>query len=420
MNALPQAFLTLPPDDHSVRALRGAVAKLALRTALSWPLAGLPRGLQVGLSTARAALVELTRSRAALVLGAVAHPDVLSPLLALRSGASVRSPAELLAASFLPLLAALDGPESAGAWAGLRWSTGEVELVDPRRHRVLRGTGPLGLRGTADGLEVVTTSGAFPLSTPDQDLPPDVLVERPFHPLLGGLHLSLRDGNPLSTLEAHPDKDGNAVSLGGQPVEVWLDRYRTALEVIRVALPTWHAELGQSLQRLVPVGYLPERHLSASYREAPGTAYLSLCDDPMTLAEALVHETQHSKLNLLSWSDPVVHNGHSCWTASPVRPDLRPLWGVLLAAHAFVPVGAMYDRLAELDHPISRTERFPRRRAEVLSANTMAMDTLRSLADCTPTGRRLFDDLDTLHTRLLRRAPDLGLAATFSTFERTV
>ena len=40
----------------------------------------------------------------------------------------------------------------------------------------------------------------------------------------------------------------------------------------------------------VPVGWDEQRHLSASYQEAIGTVYLSLHPNPLTLAEALIHE----------------------------------------------------------------------------------------------------------------------------------
>src|SRR5690606_5269945 len=113
-----------------------------------------------------------------------------------------------------------------------------------------------------------------------------------------------------------------------------------------LGLPELRVEIGANLQRVVPVGCDDKRHFSASYREAPGLVYLSLHPSPLTMAEAIVHETQHAKLNALGWLDPVLHNGHDTWTSSPVRPDLRPLMGVLMAVHAFIPVAALHGALA--------------------------------------------------------------------------
>ena len=160
----------------------------------------------------------------------------------------------------------------------------------------------------------------------------------------------------------------------------------SALALVEAALPAWYAELPVAVSRLLPVGYEPERHFSASYREAPGVCYLTLHPDPLTMAEAVVHEAQHNKLNLLYLLDPVLINGASAWTSSPVRPDLRPLNGVLLAAHAFVPVAALHARLAAAGHPISETPIFARRREEVLESNRQGLATLDALAAPTPRG----------------------------------
>jgi HEXXH motif-containing protein len=125
------------------------------------------------------------------------------------------------------------------------------------------------------------------------------------------------------------------------------------------------------------------------------------------MAEAIVHEVQHSKCNLLSWMDPVLHNGYTTWTDSPVRPDLRPLMGVLMAVHAFVPVAALHHRLAVLDHPLSRTRRFLERRVEVLSGNRGGLRVLQERAEPTAAGTRLLDALGELHTFLVAQAPEI-------------
>jgi HEXXH motif-containing protein len=138
--------------------------------------------------------------------------------------------------------------------------------------------------------------------------------------------------------------------------------------------------------------------MSASYREAPGLIYLSLHPSPLTMAEALIHETQHGKLNTLRWFDAVLLNGDSTWTPSPVRPDLRPLFGVLMAVHAFVPVAAFHTKLCELEHPISKSPPFEARAAQVLEGNAHGLATLRRLAEPTKLGRRVLDALEQLHS----------------------
>ena len=219
--------------------------------------------------------------------------------------------------------------------------------------------------------------------------------------------LALTDNNPLAMLETHPEKSGNTVDLGGRTIADWCGALATAFGLIETALPLLLAEIGRSVERIIPVGYEARRHLSASYFEAPGLIYLTLHPEPLTLAEAIVHESQHGKLNLLRWFDPVLKNGHTDWAPSPVRPDLRPLHGVLMAVHAFVPVAALHLRLAELQHPLSRTAAFARRRSEVLGANAAGLATLREHAQPTALGRRVLDALESLHAALADKAPQL-------------
>ena len=83
--------------------------------------------------------------------------------------------------------------------------------------------------------------------------------------------------------------------------------------------------------RTVWSGQPKANSLPSGESEAPNTVFLTLHPNRMTLAEAIVHEVQHGKLNTGLLLDPMLLNGRTFWTDSPVRPDLRPLVGVLLS-----------------------------------------------------------------------------------------
>jgi len=402
MNRPPRAFLSLP--DSGERTMANVMRKvhtLAAKAYLSLPLQGVSAEVQGGVREVRQLLTDAIRRKPAASLAAISQPEILTDLLILHQGTSLvgLSFEEVLRRASANLIAALSRHSSrAVTWiapVSELWVGDRFLQFDPPC-RAIRAAGKLVIElhdGTA-------FTGKHP----------SVTMERPLHaihPDLPGLRLAMRDANPLSIYEAHPDKYGNALTLGKKSMDEWLASLRGALDLIRDALPAWFDELKVTQHRFVPVGYLPERHESASYREAPGVAYLTLCDDPVTLAEAIVHETQHTKINALSWLDPIVHNGLTAWTESPVRPDLRPLWGVLLAAHAFVPVAALHRNLAQSNHPLSQTERFPRRRKEVLVANRNGMRATQSVADPTTSGKRIIDDLDALLSFLETEVDDL-------------
>lgn len=216
-------------------------------------------------------------------------------------------------------------------------------------------------------------------------------------PLAGSaVRLALVDDNPLAALEAHPDKAGNALDLGGRPVARWQAALEGALALVGTYLPALRAEIEAVLQQVVPVGWYAERHLSASVQEAIGTIYLSLHDDPITMVEALVHEVSHNKLAALLELDPVLHNDRAQAHASPVRPDPRPLHGVLLAVHAFLPVAALYAAMIEAGAPGSEHPAFRERHARIVAGNREGAAVLREHARPTARGAELLAEIDAL------------------------
>ena len=230
-----------------------------------------------------------------------------------------------------------------------------------------------------------------PLDTPLAASAPCLSAREPagsYHPIARELVLATVDVNPLAMLEAHPDKEGNAIDLGGVAPARWCEALRAALDVIEAHLPIVREEIDLVVQQIVPVGYDAERHLSASYAEAVGTVYLTLHPSPMTMVEALVHEHQHNKLNALLDVDPILENHPSERYASPVRPDPRPLFGVLLAVHAFLPVEALYERA--LDAGEAHLE--ARYRA-IVAKNREGAAVLLAHARPTAMGRALLDEI---------------------------
>lgn len=238
----------------------------------------------------------------------------------------------------------------------------------------------------------------------ERPAPDGCTIDSPYAEIAGDLLLALADNNPLSDLEAHPDKSGNAIDLGGRPMGEWCAALGAALDLVQRYLPELGRELPTVLQVIIPVGYSAERHMSASYGESIGVAYLSLHPDLMTMAEALVHEFSHNKINALWHLDPVLENAFSPLFASPVRPDPRPLHGVMLAVHAFTPVAMLYERMMEAGDPRSEAESFRARFTSIVRGNHDAVNTLRSNARPTAVGQAVLDELTRWDTHFSRVA----------------
>lgn len=239
--------------------------------------------------------------------------------------------------------------------------------------------------------------GVSSASVEGPSVSPSLCLPSPsFRRLAPRLALALTDTNPLALDEAHPDKSGNALSLGDASPEDWVASLSGALEVVGTWLPAIRQEMSLVLHQFVPVGTDDVRHLSASFAESVGTVYLTLHPMKMTMAEAVIHEFQHNKLNMLFALDRVMHNAYFPLYASPVRPDPRPLAGVLLAAHAFVPVAEMYARMAEAGamNPDSA-----RRFRTVVESNSEALATLSAHADPTEAGKTVLSELNACNVR---------------------
>lgn len=226
-----------------------------------------------------------------------------------------------------------------------------------------------------------------------------IRCEQAYVELRDGIRLALVDPNPLASLEDHPERSGNELDLGGHPVEEWQNAFNTALGWIADYAPDIYKEMMGLLAHVVPVGFLTERHYSSTYREGIGTVYLSLNPDPLILVEAFIHEFQHNKLYLAHRKDAILHNALHPLYHSPVRPDPRPLWGILLAAHAFLPVAAFYRLMREQGHPEASTPTFETRLHKIDGKNLEAMKTLRAHARWTEFGAALFEELKAYNVR---------------------
>ncbi|NVB36987.1 hypothetical protein G6O69_04040 [Pseudenhygromyxa sp. WMMC2535] len=207
------------------------------------------------------------------------------------------------------------------------------------------------------------------------------------------LDLALVDNNPLAMSEAHPDKQGNALELGGRPASEWTASIADALARIGRYMPTLRGEIDLYLQQIVPVGYDEHAHLSASYQEVIGTIYMSLHPQHMTMVEATIHEFQHNKLHALLELDPLLHNAFSPLYASPVRPDPRPLQGVLLAVHAFVPVARLYQLMRAGGDPIAEHPEFDRRYRQIVAGNHEGSQVLLEHGQPTAVGRGVLEEI---------------------------
>lgn len=110
-------------------------------------------------------------------------------------------------------------------------------------------------------------------------------------------------------------------------------------------------EIDRYLKKIVPLGTDGQAHRSCSYAEAFGCVYMGLVpSEPrpeLSVLEGLIHEWSHNKANLSRNLGHLVLNGREEGYYSPYRPDPRPIEGIFLGVHAFVPTVRIFLRAFE-------------------------------------------------------------------------
>jgi len=405
-------------------ALRSAYARCL--ASCSGEFAAIAGALPATVRAAHGRAVELVRRALAVderqVLHCFASPTIATPLRCLRLRDELpayQARIDAAAAAMIPHVVfelALRGLVADGE--PFVWDDGTPQLASP----ALGGAfvppeGATGLVLSASAIAAVA-GGAEIARVPLDDEGMRAACDAPggfrfvpcYRPVGDVTRLATVDHNPIAAFETHPDKSGNPVDLGGRAEEEWIGALNEAFALVGSFLPATYGEMRLLLQAIVPVGWDEARHLSASYREAIGTIYLTLHPNLMTMTEAVLHEFQHNKLNVAADDLELLSNAFHPLYKSPIRPDPRPLWGILLAVHAFLPVAELYRRMRDAGHPIAAHPGFERRLADIDLKNHEGMEMLRAHARFTAPGAALFADLEALEARHLAERAARGLS----------
>jgi HEXXH motif-containing protein len=128
---------------------------------------------------------------------------------------------------------------------------------------------------------------------------------------------------------------------------------------------------------------------SQSSPAQPGLVCLSVDGERMQTLEALVHESAHHYLFRADRARPLVTSEEALFP-SPLRPDLRPMRGILLAMHACAYIAAAFREAeaAGYEHPL----RCRAQRAEMLESFDEARSVVeRAPSHLTPAGAAFFE-----------------------------
>ncbi len=206
-------------------------------------------------------------------------------------------------------------------------------------------------------------------------------------------HLEVNDADPLLRV-GYAGEDFEQIA--GEAARRWRATLESAFTALRRILPAGAGEVERSVRVLVPlVTRTSGVHRSAASADASGMVQMSWSASGHQIAEALLHEYYHTKLNALLDLAPVfVGDDGAEDYYSPWRDDPRPLRGVLHGVFSFYIVtffwhhayAARPDADVNVHHALREAVR---RRRQV----RIAIEQLKSHATLTQAGSVLLDEI---------------------------
>jgi HEXXH motif-containing protein len=197
----------------------------------------------------------------------------------------------------------------------------------------------------------------------------------------GGRTLALT----VDDLDPHREFTTALAAAPLDPVErdEWCKLVDEAFRLLTRSHPGYAEEMAATLQALIPLTATDV--FAASSSHAFGAIALSAKESATDLAEALVHEIQHSKLNaLLDLVD--LSAAENSWLYAPWRDDTRRLTSVLHGIYAFLSVVEFWHVQRDLV-PDSESRRAGFAFVLRLRQVRAAVDSLRANTDLTDLGR---------------------------------
>lgn len=125
-----------------------------------------------------------------------------------------------------------------------------------------------------------------------------------------------------------------------------MERLLRCLQFLKTHFPACSTWIETVAHVLIPTRGDPGVFRSSSYPNIPAVITLDLLAEHQ-IAEALVHESAHLYLYLAERFGALVDPAYLERHASPLRPEPRPLRGILLAFHALAFIGALYRDAAD-------------------------------------------------------------------------
>lgn len=220
------------------------------------------------------------------------------------------------------------------------------------------------------------------------------------------VELTLRFYNPDAEKHTHPEhkKNNVGITFWDKSEREWRELFAGAFDIVKRVSPEFMSEIERVIKKIIPFDVSYKVHNSGSYSDVIWQLLMSYptgMEEPeLALLEAILHEYNHNKLNLILQTETLILNDRQELYYSPYRPDARHIHGIYLGLHAltwafWVLWNAHVQWIFEL--PLNWQEKAT---AYVLK-NGLSLQVLDKYALLTPLGKELLEEMRMVHKECL-------------------
>ena len=229
------------------------------------------------------------------------------------------------------------------------------------------------------------------------------------------IFLTLDFQNPDAHKSTHPDHKKNQVDITfwDIPSNEWRNLFQKSFSIVQSVSPGFMDEINLMIRKIIPFGVSYQVQNSGSYKDVIGHLLMSYptgVDSPeLSLLEAILHEYNHNKLNLILQTERLILNDYTEKYYSPYRPDARHIHGVYLWVHAIT--GAYWVILnAQILWILVLDESWKQKAILHVLKNGLALQVLDKYALLSPLGKEILEDIRSVHRECLWFIKKIGIS----------
>lgn len=220
------------------------------------------------------------------------------------------------------------------------------------------------------------------------------------------IRLTLDFINPEAYNYWHPSHKERSVGItfGSISSEAWRKLFAESFAIVEKVSPGFMDEIDHVISKIIPFDVSSQVHNSWSYSNAIGHLLMSYpvdMDKPeLAVLEAILHEYNHNKLNLVMQTETLILNDFQERYYSPYRPDARHIHGIYLWLHAltgayWVIIHAYCQRIIDLP------ENWVDKCVLYILKNWLSLQVLDKYAVLTPLGKSILEEMRSVHMQCL-------------------